>query len=282
MFKFLTFQSLFLTLFLLQGCQESATAPDPTPSASTSLCSGSDKTSETGLPPQLAYSVVARYPHDPAAFSQGLVYKNGKLYESTGLYGQSSLRIIDFSTQQLEKNKALDETLFGEGLTLFNNELIQLTWKSGQVFRYSLPELQTLAQYNIDGEGWGITHNGDQLISSDGSATLSFRDPKSLQVQHTITSRFAGRPLARLNELEWIDGCLFANIWHTDSIAIIDPASGTTRYTLDISALAAPEKLHNPEHVANGIAYRADTGHLLLTGKNWRWLYEIKLTFPQR
>jgi len=194
------------------------------------------------------------------------------------LYGESSLAKIDLSSGEVLNAKSLDNAYFGEGLTLLNNQFIQLTWKSGKVMRYNGNDLTVIkSNTTINGEGWGLTHNGQELISSDGSATLHWRDADTLEILKSAQIRYGTRPLKNINELEWVNGCILANIWRSDIVVVINPATMQVEYTLDLSPLARPELLNNKAHVANGIAYRQDNDHLLVTGKNWRYLYELKL-----
>lgn len=270
--------TLLLIAFMSCGSDESVTA---TPPAMLDTLSCNDVTlPPNSLPPAIHYEVVNRYPHSTAAFTQGLDYHNGILFESTGLYGQSALSATKLGALQPLKSISLDDSLFGEGATLHNDEIIQLTWKSGRAFRYRADDFSLLNEYRISGEGWGITHNDHQLITSNGSATLTFRNPESLEAEKQVGVTFAGRPLKNINELEWVNDCVLANIWQTDTIAVIDPDSGTTVYTIDLSSLAKPEKRQHPQHVANGIAWRDDNGHLLVTGKNWQSIYELELLLP--
>lgn len=276
------FQRITITLLLLAlmscGSGESGTAT--LPAMSDALSCNNISLPRNSLPPTIHYEVVNRYPHSTVAFTQGLDYHNGILVESTGLYGQSTLSASRLGDPQPLNTITLDDSLFGEGATLYNNEIIQLTWKSGRAFRYRADDLSLLNEYRISGEGWGITHNKHQLITSDGSATLTFRNPETLEAEKQLGVTFAGRLLKNINELEWVNGCVLANVWQTDTIAVIDPDSGTTVYTIDLSALAKPEKLQNPQHVANGIAWREDNGNLLVTGKNWQYIYELELLLP--
>ena len=217
------------------------------------------------------------YPHRSNAFTQGLFYHQEQLFESTGHYGQSSISQININSGEIIQHRALNKNVFGEGITIWDNELIQLTWKSGQVYRYSLPDFSLLQTQTISGEGWGLTHNNQSLISSNGSAQLSFRDPISLAVESTLNVTYLGRPLKNLNELEWVNGCILANIWQNHSIAIIDPSSGQTTGLIDLSRIVAHEQKTGTSEVANGIAWLAESQRLLITGKYWQRIYEIEL-----
>ncbi|MGB2271594.1 MAG: glutaminyl-peptide cyclotransferase [Pseudomonadales bacterium] len=236
-----------------------------------------DKLSADTIPTTWIVRVNNTYPHNSSAFSQGLIYHDGHLFESTGHYGQSTVSKIHLKSGKNIKQIALDDTVFGEGLTIWQDQIIQLTWKAGQVYRYSLADLVLEQTQRISGEGWGITHDHQHLITSDGTAQLSFRDPTSLAVQSTIDVTYLGRPLKNLNELEWVNNCLLANIWQSQYIAIIDPASGQTTALIDLSRIIAHEQKTGTSEVANGIAWLADNQRLLITGKYWQRIYEIEL-----
>lgn len=236
-----------------------------------------DKLSANTIPTTWIVRVNNTYPHNSSAFSQGLIYHDGHLFESTGHYGQSTVSKIHLKSGKNIKQIALDDTVFGEGLTIWQDQIIQLTWKAGQVYRYSLADLVLEQTQRISGEGWGITHDHQHLITSDGTAQLSFRDPTSLAVQSTIDVTYLGRPLKNLNELEWVNNCLLANIWQSQYIAIIDPASGQTTALIDLSRIIAHEQKTGTSEVANGIAWLADNQRLLITGKYWQRIYEIEL-----
>lgn len=242
-----------------------------------SLGCDTENLSEKKLPPAIPFRVLAKYPHRRDAFTQGLQYHDAYLYESTGHYGQSRLSKIDMENGRIVLEKPLEATLFGEGITLLNESLYQLTWKSGTVLRYALSNFALLATHDIAGESWGLTSDGKQLISSDGSATLTWRDPTTLQALTTRTVTYGSRPLRKLNELEWVNNCLLANIWGSTLIAVIDPDSGQVTATLDVKRLLDYERSKGRVDVANGIAHRIVDGelHLLVTGKNWGYIYEI-------
>jgi glutamine cyclotransferase len=207
--------------------------------------------------------VVAEYPHDPAAFTQGLFIHEGELFESTGRVGQSSLRRVDLETGQVEQSVAIAPPVFGEGSARFNAETFE------QIDSFSYP-----------GEGWGLTFDGTHLILSDGTPELRFLDPATMTLSHTINVTMNGRPIRRLNELEWIDGMIWANIWETRSIVRIDPETGAVDAMIDLSALVPPEVAGRRDAVANGIAWNARTGQIYVTGKLWPTLYEIRLPDP--
>ena len=227
--------------------------------------------------PASDYRIVRRIQHDPQAYTQGLLYHQGMLYESTGLYGESSLRRLDPESGRILQQRALAPELFGEGLALVGERLIQLTWRAGRALVYRRDDFASLTEYRYDTEGWGLTHDGRQLIMSDGSARLYFRDPTSFALRRTVTVTDAGRPVPRLNELEYIDGEVWANVYLTSRIVRIDPADGTVRAWLDLGALPPAGDRHGGEDVLNGIAYDADGGRLFVTGKRYAYIYQIEL-----
>ena len=229
------------------------------------------------LPKLYRYRVVRSYPHDSNAFTQGLVLIDGRLYESTGLYGSSSVRIEDPATGRIFRQVHLGDRVFGEGLTDWESTLIQITWQSHQVFVYDRATLRLLKTLSWPKEGWGLTHDNKSLILSDGSSTLYFLDPATFQVLRQITVRDRGREISNLNELEYVHGQIFANIWHQDRIACISPQTGQVVGWIDLSGLLSPMFQRGPEDVLNGIAYDARQDRLLVTGKRWPILFEIQI-----
>ncbi len=223
-----------------------------------------------------SYDVISTYPHDPAAFTQGLVYHQGVLYESTGLNGQSSLRQVELETGKVMKRVNVPSAHFAEGLALFNNRLYQLTWQTQTTFVYDPDSFAQLRTFNYSGEGWGLTHNGQSLSMSNGSNQIRFLDPETFQVQRTISVTENDRAVSMLNELEFIKGEIYANIWLTDRIARIDPASGRVSGWVNLAGLLTPEE-RNRADVLNGIAYDEANDRLFVTGKNWPKLFQIKL-----
>ena len=194
----------------------------------------------------LPYRVTHSYPHRTNAFSQGLVYQDGNIYESTGGYGQSSIAETQLKDGRLIQQRSIDETLFGEGLTIWQDQLIQLTWHSKKVLRYNKKDFSPLPPRSIKTEGWGLTHDGHHLINSDGSATLYYRDPESLMLVKSLRVTYLNRPLKRLNELEWVDQCLLANIWQSPRIAVIKPSNGQV-LGLSTSVRFSKENSNNPQ-----------------------------------
>ncbi|HQK43327.1 MAG TPA: glutaminyl-peptide cyclotransferase [Anaerolineaceae bacterium] len=226
-------------------------------------------------------TVLAKFPHDPAAFTQGLLYADGLFYESAGLYGQSTLRKVDPETGAVLLEKRLDAQYFAEGLALLEGKLYQLTWKENTGFIYDPQDFRQLGTFSYPTEGWGLTTDGSSLILSDGSATLYFLDPQTLQTTRALQVNLDGAPLDRLNELEYIRGEIYANIWYKDLIARIDPTSGEVVGVIDCGSLRDGEGAPGPNDVLNGIAYDARGDRLYLTGKNWPWIYEVSLRSVQ-
>ena len=226
-------------------------------------------------PVHYTYSVVNVYPHDEAAFTQGLVFEDGFLYEGTGLWDQSTLRRVELETGNITQLYSLPDNLFGEGITIFEDRIIQLTWKSGKGFVYDRSSFDLLQQFEYPTEeGWGITHDGSRLIMSDGTANLYFLDPETFQTTGQVEV-YDEEPVTSLNELEYINGRVYANIWKKDRIAIINPETGNVTSWIDLSGINDAEK--TSENVLNGIAYDQNGDRLFVTGKRWSKLFEIKL-----
>lgn len=224
-----------------------------------------------------SYEIVNTYPHDPAAFTQGLVYHQGELYESTGLNGQSSLRKVELQTGRVLKKFDVPQQFFAEGLALFNNRLFQLTWLTQTTFVYDFDSFGLFKTFNYEGEGWGLTHDQHSLIMSNGTNQIRFLDPETFQVQRTINVLDGNSPVRQLNELEFIKGEIFANIWQTDRIARIDPQTGRVTGWINLVGLLSPQDRTRPVDVLNGIAYDVENDRLFVTGKLWPKLFEIRL-----
>ena len=222
--------------------------------------------------------IVNRYPHDSRAFTQGLIFETADtLLESTGMNGQSSLRRVDLKTGRVLQKTDLAARYFGEGLTRLNGKLYQLTWKDHKGFIYDAQSLQQTGEFPYSGEGWGLTTDGNSLILSDGSNVLRFLDPDTFALTRTIRASHQGKPVDRLNELEYIDGEIYANIWGADLIARIDPATGLSTGVIDCTNLYPAAQRSTPEQVLNGIAWHPETKRLLITGKWWPEIFEIRL-----
>jgi glutamine cyclotransferase len=219
--------------------------------------------------------VIKAYPHDPEAFTQGLVIANGELFEGTGRNGASSLRRVELETGELLQRKNLGARYFGEGITILDHRIYQLTWQSHIGFVYDLQSFEQLQTFFLPGEGWGITHDGEHLIVSDGTSALRFLDPDTFKELKRVMVTETGQPLDKLNELEFIDGEIWANVWYTDLIVRIDPQSGEVRSKLDLSVL---NQQKSSDDVLNGIAWDAEKQRLFVTGKLWPELYEIKVS----
>lgn len=232
---------------------------------------------DTHRGPQLwGFKVVAAYPHDPGAFTQGLTVHAGRMYEGTGLYGESSIRRVDVASGRVEKLRALNQRFFGEGIEILGDRLYQLTWQNQVAIVYDLETFEVLETLSYAGEGWGLTDDGSQLIISDGSATLKFVDPKTFAVVKTLAVRDGQQPVTQLNELEYVDGEIWSNIWHADRIARISPATGEVLGWIDLATLY-PRSVRGSEAVLNGIAFDAAADRLFVTGKNWPQLFEIEI-----
>lgn len=233
--------------------------------------------SQITKPKQYTYLIVQEFPHDPKAFTQGLAWDKGIVYEGTGLYGQSSLRRIDLHTGKVELKHDYDQQLFAEGVTIYENKIYQLTWKNNIIFQYDKNDFSAVRSWKFPYQGWGITHDNKQLIISDGTAKLYFFDPKTLREKRRILVRDNQGPVSRLNELEYIKGKIYANIWRTDHIAIINPKDGVVTSYLDLSGLSASVKNDKKPGVLNGIMYDPMEDRLFVTGKLWPSLFEIKV-----
>ena len=223
------------------------------------------------------YRVVHTYPHDPNAFTQGLVYVEGFLYESTGLYGRSTLRKEDVETGQVLEQLTLPSEYFGEGLTSWRNTLIQLTWKSHIGFVYDRATLRLLRTFHYPWEGWGLTQDGKHLILSNGSSNLYFLDPQTFREVRSVRVTDHGAPLKQLNELEYIRGEIYANVWMTNKIVRISPQTGKVLGSIHLAGLLSPVFVRSPDAVLNGISYDAKRNRLFLTGKLWPKLFEIRV-----
>lgn len=221
------------------------------------------------------YDIVRAYPHDTDAFTQGLIYEDGVLYESTGLYGYSTLRRVELETGTPTQVYPLPSQFFGEGITIFDDKIIQLTWRSNQGFVYDKHSFDLLQEFTYPTEGWGITYDGSRLVMSDGTATLYFLDPETFERVDQVEVRDID-PATRLNELEYIQEEIYANIWREEKIAIINPSTGQVTGWVDLEGIQDSENL-GTEDVLNGIAYDAQGDRLFVTGKRWSQLYEIDL-----
>lgn len=275
----------------LAGCFNAGAAPTAPPIAPTAVAASTATVSSpsagaapapkaTPLPTvpavrRLKWRVVASYPHDAKAFTQGLLWHDGGFYESTGLEGRSSVRRVEFPSGRVVKKASLSSDLFGEGLTLMGDRLINLTWQTRRGLVFDRASLRLLREFSYATEGWGLTNDGRDLIMSDGTSTLSYLDANTFKPLRRMAVTQNGQPLRMLNELEWIDGQIWANVWETNIIAQIDPASGRVVSTLDLTGILPPQAKKGGEDVLNGIAYDAQTKRVFVTGKLWPRLFHI-------
>lgn len=263
-----------LLLALVLSLTTPACAQQPAPASA----DGGNNTAQAAEPAPAIYTyrIVHSYPHDRNAFTQGLFYLNGKFYESTGQVGQSTIRHVNIEDGRVLQSVPIPPGLFGEGITNFGNEIVSITWQGGNGYRWDLATLQRTGEWHYSGEGWGLTQNGTDIIMSDGTSAIRFLDPVTLNERRRITVTIQGTELTQLNELEWVNGEIFANIWQTPRIARIDPATGRVTGIIDLSGIAR-ENTATPDAVLNGIAYDAQGDRLFVTGKLWPRLYEIDL-----
>ena len=291
--RLLTIIVVLITM-LTTACQSQPTptlsTPTPFPATETAVSPTSPPPTEVAYPvpdtpestqstpANYTYEIINSYPHDPAAFTQGLIYLDGILYEGTGRYGQSSLREVDLETGNVNTISTIPEQYFGEGITIFDDKIYQLTWQNQTGFIYDQDSFELLDTFTYPTEGWGLTHNGEQLIMSDGTDHLYYLDPNTLEINHKVSvTDEHGNAIVRLNELEYIDGEVYANIWQTNRIVRINPDTGQVTAWIDLTGLLSPESITQPIDVLNGIAYDEQNGRLFVTGKLWPTLFEIEL-----
>lgn len=266
-YRFLSISSIVLICFI-SGCVSAESDIDSSQSRVRKYATDSSAV-------KYSYKIINTFPHDPGAFTQGLVWDDGVLYEGTGLYGKSSLRKTKLESGEVLKRVKLPDRFFGEGVTIFRNRIIQLSWRSNIGFVYDKNTLNVVRTFRYDQEGWGITHDGDKLIMSDGSANLYFLDPGTFKEIGTIEVRDKMGPVTKLNELEYIRGQIFANVWKTDRIAIIDPLNGQVKGWIELQGLTDLAGGDRREKTLNGIAYDKERDRLFVTGKLWPKIYEI-------
>lgn len=266
------------SLLLVAGC-----SPQPGPSPAAEHVSETDDHAAPAPKPAVRqnYEIIRQVPHDRAAFTQGLFFHNGILYESTGRYGESQLRKLDPDTGDAMMIADLPPTVFGEGSALSGDKMIVLTWRSGTGFVIDPETLETLSAFSYPGEGWGLTANDRQLIQSNGSDQLLFLDPETYKITKRVRVTLNGNPLRNLNELEWIEGEIWANVWQADQIVRIDPESGHVLGVIDLTGLFPAEEREVPlDDVLNGIAYDQASKRIFVTGKHWPTLFEIRVITP--
>lgn len=238
-------------------------------------CTSSTQSAQNGPAPVYGYEVVNAYPHDTGAFTQGLGYHDGTLYEGTGIRGESDIRQVKLESGNVIRKREISDQYFGEGITLWNDRLVQLTWQSNVGFVYERATFDRVDDFSYPTEGWGLTHDGERLIMSDGTSSLYFHDPDTFERQGSVEVQDDDEPIDQLNELEFIEGKVYANVWQADRIAIIDPTDGRVTAWIDLTGLL-PEKDRTPStDVLNGIAYDAENDRLFVTGKRWPKLFEI-------
>lgn len=232
-------------------------------------------------PPVQGFEIRATYPHDSRAFTEGLFYLDGGLFESTGMEGRSTIRRVRLKDGVVLRSQAIPPSLFGEGIVNWGDEIVSLTWRDQVGFRWDLKTFVLKKTFRYPGEGWALTQNGKNLIMSDGSSTLRFLDPVTFRLVRSIQVKSDGRPVSNLNELEWVKGEIYANVWQTNLIARINPKTGAVVAWIDLSSLPEAVRLSDQNAVLNGIAYDRERDRLFVTGKNWPHLYEIALTPPR-
>ena len=284
--------SLALSCCLLLGCGTDARAPvaagnvnagqpaaqperQGTVAAAAAPADGPRKSSEPV--PVYTYEITNTYPHDRAAFTQGLVFRDGFLWESTGQYGSSSLRQVELKTGRVLRSVPVSREFFAEGMTIFGGKVYQLTWQEKRAFVYDAKDFRRVGEFRYAGEGWGLTHDGESLVMSDGTSTLRFLDPETFTVRRAVRVVDGSRPVEQLNELEYVRGEIFANVWQEDRVARIDPRTGRVLGWVDLAGLLRPADARGDEDVLNGIAYDEASDRLFVTGKLWPKLFEIRL-----
>lgn len=263
-----------VALAILAGAAPIVSAPVAPSSAAQQAA---DTPALPAVPPTEAAAVLTTYPHDARAFTQGLFFSEGRLFESTGQHGESAVREVDLATGKVKREVRLPAEYFGEGSTGWGKTIVSLTWQHGKGFRWDRDSFRKLGEFAYTGEGWGLTQDGESLILSDGSSELRFLDPETMAERKRVTVTWRGQPVRQINELEYVRGEVLANIWHSDLIVRIDPASGAIKGVIDLRAVIASVEVGDAESVLNGIAYDAKTGKLYVTGKRWPKLFEIAL-----
>lgn len=289
------FYLLILFAVTILSCGESPKNAAPNAAVNKN---GSNSNSKPASAATYGYQVVKAYPHDPKAFTQGLIFRDGFLYEGTGEEGESSLRKVEIATGKVLQKFELRNEIFGEGLTAIGDKLYQISWRNGLAWEYNLSDFKMLREINYSGEGWGLTTDGSQLIMSDGTHLLKFIDPQTFKTTRTVAvMQDSGKPLYLLNELEWVKGEIWANVWHSEetatgttqgrmpniarpnTIARIDPANGHVIGWIDLANISPDDQDEDDEreNTLNGIAYDEAGDRIFVTGKNWKKLYEIKV-----
>lgn len=281
---------IFVFSFVILGLTSCGGKVTPNTAAGNNNNTVVNKTKTPTTVPVYGYEIVNTYPHDSKAFTQGLIFHDGWLYESDGEYKESSLRKVDLKTGKVEQKFDLAPEFFAEGMTIFNDKLYQITWREKTAFVYDLKTFKLLKQFDYEGQGWGLTHDDTHLIMSDGSHLIKFVNPETFKTERTVSVfREDGSPLMNLNELEYIRGEIWANIWHSEMpdilgkpnrIARINPDNGKLVGWVDLSNISPDDVKRDSENTLNGIAYDAPDDRIYVTGKQWKKLFEIKLTQP--
>jgi glutamine cyclotransferase len=267
---------VLLGLLLLNTFSRRHPAPPPEPEQPAAEAAAAPAPASASAPPErLAVQIVSVRPHDPEAFTQGLLLHGGSLYESDGNYGRSSLREVDPKTGAVKRRVAVPPEYFAEGLALVDDRLIQLTWKEEKALVYNRADFKPVGEFRYDGEGWGLCWDGARIVMSDGSDRLTFRDPKTFATLSTLNVTRDGKPVPELNELECVDGLVWANVWQTDEILRIDPKDGRVTGVVDASGLLTPEERRKTD-VLNGIAWDPAAKTFLITGKLWPKMFEVR------
>lgn len=250
--------------------------------AAPALLGGADTPTTPPRPPLpvAVATIVARYPHDTNAFTEGLLIDRGALYESTGYERSSFIKRIDLETGKVLQSTQLPSSVFGEGIVIWGNEILNVVWHGGQGQRRSLKDFRVTGKFTYTGEGWGMTHDTHNIILSDGTPVLRFLSPRTMKVVRRLTVTANGRPLPRLNELEYVKGAILANVWMTGAIVKIDPTTGHVTQVIDLTQLIADAHPRDPEAVPNGIAYDEAHDRLFVTGKYWPYIYQVALQQP--
>ena len=269
---------LLASLFVMSSCLHESELAEPAAAETPGM---PNHTSTAEAPPVYGYRVIRSYPHDRQAFTQGLVYAAGELYEGTGMRGQSSLRRVVLETGMVRQERMLPEQYFGEGITIFGGRIIQLTWQSRSGFVYDKASFKLVQQFRYPTEGWGITHDGSRLIMSDGTSNLYFLEPQTFTEIDRIEVHDDQGPVDRLNELEYVRGDIYANVWKTDRIARIDLLTGRVTAWIDLAGLLSAADRQQRVDVLNGIAYDAENNRLFVTGKWWPKLFELQIVAPE-
>ncbi|HEY7913069.1 MAG TPA: glutaminyl-peptide cyclotransferase [Blastocatellia bacterium] len=275
--KAVCFGRLFAPLIILCAIACSQSGNTPATNSATATASANRPAENRTGPVRYSYEVVNKYPHDTEAFLQGLVYHDSGFYESTGGNGQSSLRRVELESGRVLKKVMLAEEDFGEGLALVEDKLVQLTWQSGKGYVYDRDTFRKLREFSYSMEGWGLAFDGKRLILSDGSNTLTFLDPRTYQVIGKLNVTLGGRPLTKINELEFIEGEIWANVWHEEVLLRIDPATGAVNSMVDLRGLRPRETVQDTEAVLNGIAYDPVARRIFVSGKRWPSIFEIRI-----